>query len=144
MYRDRAAVHPVLGQHRPDLVRVDLGQRHCVTDGNLPSALSTFPNFVTHPSGLLPLHSNRRRLLVEPNAETLQFVGENSEIVQGFEHIEDNEDQVARSSDGDDLTTTTFAVFGSFDNTCQSAAIRRRGGKGVPGKSRTCILAPLC
>jgi hypothetical protein len=128
MYRDRAAVHPVLGQHRPDLIRVDLGQWYRVTDSNLPSALSTYLDLITHPSSLLPLHSDGRRLLVEPDPETLQFVGQNSEIIQWFEHVEDDEDEVAGSGNGDDLTTTTFAIFGSFDNTCGSATSAQKRG----------------
>jgi hypothetical protein len=72
---------------------------------------------ITHSSVLLLPDGNPRGLLVQPNSETFQLIRQNSQILQWFQHVQDDENQVTCSGDGDNLSTSTFSVFGSFDNT---------------------------
>lgn len=71
----------------------------------------------THTSSLPLLHCDRRRLLVEPDSETLQLICDDLQVVERLQHVQDDKDQVARSGDSDDLSTTTFTIFGTFNNT---------------------------
>ena len=76
----------------------------------------------THTASLPLLHSNRRWLLVQPDTETFQLVGDNFQIVERFQYIQNDKDQVARSGNGNDLATTTFTVLGSLNNTWELVA----------------------
>lgn len=37
-------------------------------------------------------------------------------VSERFQHVEDDKEQVATASDGNNLATTTFAILGAFDN----------------------------
>ena len=89
----------VFGQNALDNVQIQLGLRHerLQVDATL----------------LLPTQSNVGRLLVESNAESFQLALNNLLVLQRLEHVQDDEDETARASDGNYLTTATFAVLGT-------------------------------
>lgn len=74
-------------------------------------------DWTPHASALLSPHRDSWWLLVEPYAEALELVGEDGEIFQRLQDVENNEDQVACPGNRYDLTSSTFAVFGPFNNT---------------------------
>lgn len=53
----------------------------------------------TYTTLLPPLHSDIRWLLVQSDTKAFQFVRKNAEIVERFEHIQDDEDEVTGSRD---------------------------------------------
>lgn len=79
--------------------------------------LQFFPHPSTHTSACFPTDEDIGRCLVETNAETFQFIGQDGQIDKRLEHVQDDEDEITGSSDGNDLTTTAFAVLGAFNDT---------------------------
>jgi hypothetical protein len=61
-----------------------------------------------------------RRFLVESDTETFQLIGDDGQVVQRFQDVEHNEDEIASSRYGNDLSTSTFSILGSLDDSCQS------------------------
>lgn len=59
------------------------------------------------------------RSFVQPNTKTLQLVLDYLFVLHWSGCVQNNHNQVACSSYSDDLTTSTLAVFGAFDNTRQ-------------------------
>jgi hypothetical protein len=66
---------------------------------------------------ILSLPDNVWRCLVESDTETLQFIFDNFLVVEGLEDVENDENDVASSRDGNDGLTTTLTVLSSFNNT---------------------------
>lgn len=62
---------------------------------------------------LLPSQPNVGRLLVESNSKSFQLALNNLLVLQRFENVQDDEDETARTSDSNNLTTATFAVLGA-------------------------------
>lgn len=60
-----------------------------------------------------------RRLFVESDSESLEFVFNDFFVLHGSSGIEDDDDEVAGSGHGDDLSSSSFSVFGSFDDSRQ-------------------------
>lgn len=143
MDRHGTARHSVLVEHRPDLGWVDFGERDSVGDGHLKVSATRTRAGGTYTPSLSPFDGDCRRLLVETDAETFQLVDDDFEIVEGFQDVEHDKDEVACPGDGDDLSTSTFTIFGSLDDTSSSARSVEVYVCSVPGRSRTCILAPL-
>ena len=56
---------------------------------------------------------------VESNAKAVELVFDEMFVRERFECVETNADQIARLCHSNDLTTTTFAVLRTFDNTRQ-------------------------
>jgi len=89
---------------------------------------------------VLFLEDNIRWFLVYPNSETFQLVLDDLLIGQGLIHIEDNEDEMASLGDGDNLSSTTFAILGSLNDTGQienldfSSVIHQLSGDGRQGR----------
>ena len=52
----------------------------------------------------------------EPDSESLQFLLNDLLVSQGFEDIQDNENQIGSSGDGNDLPTSTLAIFSSLND----------------------------
>jgi hypothetical protein len=50
-------------------------------------------------------------LLVETDSETLQFVRQDGQIDQWLQNVQNDENQVTRPRDGDDLSTSSFSVL---------------------------------
>jgi hypothetical protein len=100
---------------------IDLCERYSICDSKLPhnqyEQLARRGGSCTYPSVVLLLYSDGRWLLVQPDSEPLQLIGEDRKIDQGFQNVENDEDQITGSGYSDDLSTTTFTVFGSFYNT---------------------------
>lgn len=97
---------------------------------------------------VLFLEDDVRWLLVYPNSKTFQLVLDDLFIRQGLIHIKDNEDQMASLGDRNDLSSTTFAILGSLDDTGQiedldfSSVIHHLSGDGRQGREfvgRSCI-----
>lgn len=65
---------------------------------------------------LLPEH-NVGGLLINTDAKALQLVLDYSLVNQRLVHIKDDENEVAGLGDCNNLSTTTFSVFGTFNNT---------------------------
>jgi hypothetical protein len=66
---------------------------------------------------VLLLEHDVGRLLIDANAKALQFVFDHSLVNQWLVHIKDDENQVASLGHRNNLSTTTLAIFGTFDNT---------------------------
>lgn len=98
MDHDLAGRHAVFLQHGSDLPLVDLGQGDSV--GDLDTA------------GLTLLDGDVGRFPVEADTKALEFVDHHPQVVQRFQHVEHNPDEVTCSCDGDDLFSTTFTVLG--------------------------------
>lgn len=84
---------------------VDMRERHGVGDGE--AALVLF------------LKNNIRRLLVDSNPESLELGLDDLLISQWLIDIENDEDQVTGLCNGDHLTSSTLAIFGSLNDTRQ-------------------------
>lgn len=63
------------------------------------------------------LKDNVWRILVDSDTEALELVFDDSFVSERFVDVEDNEDKMARLGNSNDLTTSTFAVLGSLDDT---------------------------
>lgn len=63
------------------------------------------------------LEDNVWRILVDSDTETLELVLDDSFVSEGFVDVEDNENKMARLGNSNDLTTSTFAILGSLDDT---------------------------
>jgi hypothetical protein len=72
-----------------------------------------------HPSPLLALERNLRRLLVQPNAKPLQLVLNQALVRDGLERVEDDEDEVAGARGADHLPPAALAVFSALDDAGQ-------------------------
>lgn len=59
------------------------------------------------------------RFFVEPDSEAFQFVLEQFLVLKRLEDVENDEDQTAGASDSNNLTATSFTVFGALDDTWQ-------------------------
>lgn len=62
------------------------------------------------------LDSNFRRLLVESDSEPFELVLNNLFVLHRLGCIEDDQNEVASSGDGDDLLTSTDIILSSLDN----------------------------
>lgn len=99
--RDVARVQPVLGQHGLDLVGVDVRERDRIGKGNLRkevhercSRMSPCRLYGTHSAALLLLDCDLRRLLVETNAEALEFSLDDGEVTQRLQDVQHDEDEL--------------------------------------------------
>ena len=63
------------------------------------------------------LEDNVWRILVDSNTKAFELILDDSFVSKGFVDVENNEDKVAGFGNSNDLTTSTFAVLGSLDNT---------------------------
>ena len=81
----------------------DMGQRDGVCDAD-----ATF---------VFLLEDNIWRILVDADPEAFQFVFDDSFVSEGFVDVKDNEDKMARLSNSNDLTTSTFSILGSLNDT---------------------------
>lgn len=88
---DVGIVDLVLGKHSLDFIQIQMRQRDSV--GHADTAL------------LLLLEVNVWWLLVESNAESLQFLLDNLLVSQGLQHIQNQKDQRAGTGDSNNLTT---------------------------------------
>lgn len=70
-------------------------------------------------TGILLLEDNVGRALVDADSEALQFRLDDALVRQRLVDIQDDEDKVARLCDGDDLTTSSFAILGTLNDTRQ-------------------------
>ena len=81
----------------------DMGQRDRVCDAD-----ATF---------VFLLEDNVWRILVDSDSETLELVLDDSLVGERLVDVKDNEDKMACLGHSNDLTSPTFAVLGSLDNT---------------------------
>ncbi len=81
----------------------DMGQRDGICDAD-----ATF---------VFLLEDNVWRILIDSDTEALELVLDDSFVGEGFIDVEDDEDKMARLGNGNDLTTSTFAVLGPLDDT---------------------------
>ena len=81
----------------------DVGQRNGVRDAN-----TTF---------VFLLEDNVWRIFVDSDTEAFKLILDDSFVSEGFVDVEDNEDKMAGLGNGNDLTTSTFAVLSSLDDT---------------------------
>lgn len=76
-------------------------------------------------TAILLLESDIGRALVQSNTESFHFTFDDPLMLQRFQDVQDDQDQITGSGDGDHLTTSTFTIFGSFDNTRQIEELKR-------------------
>ena len=81
---------------------INMGQRDSV--GNADAAFIFFPE------------DDVRWRLVDSNAEPFQFILNNSLVRQGLVDVQDNEYQMTCLGDGYNLSSSTFAVLRSLDD----------------------------
>ena len=81
----------------------DVGQRNSTRNGNTTL--------------ILLLENNVGGLLVNSDTEPFQFGFDDLLVDQGLVHVEDNENEVAGLGYGNDLSTTTFTILGTLNNT---------------------------
>lgn len=60
-----------------------------------------------------------RRLFVESDSESLEFVFDDFFVLHGPSGVEDDNDEIAGSGHCNDLSSSSFSVFGSFDDSRQ-------------------------
>lgn len=65
------------------------------------------------------LKNDVRRLLVDADAEAFEFRLDDLLIGKGLVHVQDDEDEMTRFSDGNNLTTSTFPVLCALNDTGQ-------------------------
>lgn len=82
---------------------IDVGQRNSTRNGNTTL--------------ILLLENNVGGLLVNSDTEPFQFGFDDLLVDQRLVHVEDNENEVAGLGYGNDLSTTTFTILGTLDNT---------------------------
>ena len=63
------------------------------------------------------LEDNVWRIFVDADPEAFEFVLDDSFVSEGFVDVKDNEDKMARLSNSNDLTTSTFSILGSLNDT---------------------------
>lgn len=76
--------YSVFAQDRLDFVVIDIRERYGVRDG--------YPTLVFLPD------SNSWRFLVQPDPEAFKFRFDNFLVAEGFEYVQDNEDEITRPS----------------------------------------------
>jgi len=84
-------------------IMVDMGQRHSISD--------------TNTAFILFLEDNIWWLFINTNTEAFKLILDNSFLRQRLVDIKNDEYEMAGFGDGNDLSTSTFAVFGSLNNT---------------------------
>lgn len=84
---------------------IDVRQRNSVGD--------------VHATFVFLLEDDVRWLLVDSDAETFEFSLNNSFFRQRLVDVQDDEDEMARLRHRDDLTTSTFAILCSLNDTWQ-------------------------
>lgn len=99
------AIFSCQGRWKGPYIVINVGQGDCVGDAD-----STL---------FLLLEVNVRRFFVDTNTKPFKFVLDNSLVCEGFVDIQNDEDQMAGFGNGNDLSTTTFAVLGSLNDTRQ-------------------------
>ena len=82
---------------------IDVGQRDSACNGNATL--------------ILLLENNVGGLLVNSDTKPFQFSFDDLLVDQGLVHVEDNENEVAGLGYGNDLSTTTFTILGTLNNT---------------------------
>lgn len=82
---------------------IDVGQRNSTRNGNTTL--------------ILLLENNVGGLLVDSDTETFQFAFNDLLVDQRLVHVEDNENEVAGLGHGNNLSTTTFTILGTLNNT---------------------------
>ncbi len=71
----------------------------------------------TDPSFVLLLEDNVGRLLVDSDTEAFELGLDDSFVGQGLVDIKNNKNEMACLRNSYDLTTSTFAIFGSLNDT---------------------------
>ena len=79
-----------------------VGQWHGVGNGNA-SFIFLLEHYIGWP-------------FVDPNTEALKLGLDDPLFCEGFVHVQNNEDEMASLSNRDNLTTTTFPVLGSLND----------------------------
>lgn len=70
-------------------------------------------------SFVLFLEDDIWRLLIDSDAEPFQFVFDDLLVRQWLVNVQNNENKMASSGDRDDLSSTTFAILGTLDDSGQ-------------------------
>lgn len=115
----------VLAHDGLDLVVVDVRQRDGA--GDVEAAL------------VLLLEGDVGGLLVDADAEALELRLDDALVGQRLVDVEDDEDEVARLGDGDDLATTAAAVLGALDNTGEIDDLKGSTCAGVRSGSENAL-----
>ena len=81
----------------------DVAQRNSASDGDTTLVLL--------------LEGDIGWLLVDPNAKSFQFTLDDPFVCQGLIYVKDDEDQVARLCDRNDLSSAASPIFSYLDDT---------------------------
>ena len=71
----------------------------------------------THASLVFLLEDDVRGLFVDPNAETFELSLDDPLVGKGLVDIQNDEDEMTCFSNGNDLTTATFSILRTLDDT---------------------------
>lgn len=93
----------------------------------------TYHGLEVDASLLLASEDDVGRLLVQPDAEALQFVLQLLFVLQRLQTVQHDEDEGAGARHSDHLATATFAVLGALDDARQVQQLQARwyGRSGV-------------
>jgi hypothetical protein len=74
-------------------------------------------------------HVVRTHLLVDPDAERVEFVFDNLLVRNRFARVQHNKDEIARARRRNNLLAPTATVGGAFDNAGQVSAKKKEEKK---------------
>lgn len=83
----------------------NMSQWHSVRDGDA--------------SFILLLEDNVGRILIDSYTEAFELVLDDSFVSEGLVHIKNDENEMTGFGNGNDLTTSAFAILGSLNDTGQ-------------------------
>lgn len=69
------------------------------------------------PSLILLLEDNVGRILIDSDTKAFELILDDSLVGERLVHIKHDEDKMTGFGNGYDLTTSTFAILGSLDDT---------------------------
>ena len=123
--------------HRRVTPQMDIGIVNFIFPANRNHGLGVqrslrHEGLVANPSSILLPEHDARRFLVQPNPEPVQLALDQNFVGGGLGDVENDEDDVAGTSGGDDLTTTASEGRGKGGKLVYSSIVL--GGKREEGK----------
>lgn len=71
----------------------------------------------TYTTTFFLFHCDSRGLFIKANSKAFQFICENGEVIERLENVQNNKYKVASPGNSNDLSTSTFTVLGTLDDT---------------------------
>lgn len=71
----------------------------------------------TYTTAFFLFYCDGRGLFIKTNPKAFQFIGEDSQVIERLENIQNNKYKVASPGNSNDLPTSAFTVLGTLDDT---------------------------